>query len=235
MKMKFHHILFFLGILLQGTLLGAQDYSFMSDPPDDFQYLDTTPQKRKFFNEHMIGVKYGVNISNVRSTPKIKQSSILTYNNITVNYTFYHVLWDRMANFGLQIGAKYGCEGYESEYGGYGETCKIVEIPMLSQFHINFSSFRLLVDVGPYYGYRLSTDREGGFDKYDQRHDYGIIAGAGFAVVLRPIELHLEACYKFALASMYHANKYSDLYWLYCYPSNIMFTLGINLHLDRKH
>lgn len=229
------HITFVILMLATGPIALAQDYSFMSDPPNDFQYLDTTPQKRRFFNEHMIGVKYGVNMSNVRASPNLKQKSVITYNNITVDYTFYHVLWDRMANFGLQIGAKYGCEGYTSEYSEYGETCKIVEFPMLSQFHLNFSSFRILVDAGPYYGYRLSTDKEGGFDKYDQRHDYGIIAGAGFAVVLRPIELHLEARYKFAFASMYHTYKYSDLYWLYCYPSNIMFTLGINFHLDRKH
>lgn len=235
MKSIVSHITFAILMLAAGPFALAQDYSFMSDPPNDFQYLDTTPQKRRFFNEHMIGVKYGVNLSNVRSTPKIKQSSIITYNNITVDYTFYHVLWDRMANFGLQIGAKYGCEGYKSEYEEYGETCKIVEFPMISQFHLNFSSFRILVDAGPYYGYRLKTDKEGGFDKYDQRHDYGIVAGAGFAIVLRPVELHLEACYKFSLASMYHTYKFSDLYWLYCYPSNIMFTLGINFHLDRKH
>lgn len=235
MRKLISYIAFTLILLAAGPVAIAQDYSFMSNPPDDFQYLDTTPQKRRFFNEHMIGVKYGVNLSNVRSTPNIKQISKLTYNNITVDYTFYHVLWDRMANFGLQLGAKYGCEGYTSEYDEYGETCKIVEFPVLSQFHLNFSSFRILVDVGPYYGYRLSTDKEGGFDQYDQRHDYGLIAGAGFAIVLRPIELHLEACYKFALSSMYHTNKFSDLYWLYCYPSNIMFTVGINLHLDKKH
>ena len=213
----------------------AQDYSFMTELPDDFSFLDTVPQKQKFFNEHLLGVQYSVDICNVRSSPSVKQSSILTYKNLSVLYTFYHVLWDKMANFGLQTGVKYGSEGYASEYyPTYGEICTYAEIPLVSQFHLNFSRFRFLINVGGYWGYRLTTDKEGGFDQYDQRYKYGILAGGGFAMVFYPIEIHLEGNYKFSLASMYHTNKYSDLYWMYTYPSNIMISAGVFFHLEKK-
>ena len=64
---------------------------------------------------------------------------------------------------------------------------------MVSQFKIDFSRFRLLVNAGGYYGYRLSTERESGWDRYDLRHDYGILAGAGLAVVFKPFEIQIEA------------------------------------------
>jgi len=227
-------ILFSIVALLAAVCTYAQDYNFISDLPDDFEFLDTVPQKRKFFNEHLIGVQYGINISNVRSSPDVKQESIVTMNNVALLYTFYHALWDKMANFGLQFGGKIGYEGYKSPYEGFGETCRILEVPLLSQFKIDFSMFRLLVNIGPYYGYRLSTDKEGGFDVNDQRHDYGLIGGAGFAVVFRPFELHLEGNYKLSLASMYNANKTSELYWTSTYPSNIMISAGIFIHLDKK-
>jgi len=212
----------------------AQDYNFIPDLPDDFSFLDTVPQKRKFFNEHLIGAKYGVNISSVRSSIDIKQKSIVTLNNITIAYTFYHVLWDKMANFGLQLGGKMGYEGYSSPYEGFGETCKVLEFPLLSQFKIDFSVFRFLVNVGPYYGYRLSTDKEGGFDSNDQRHDYGLIGGGGLGIVFRPLEIHIEANYKFSFASMYNMNKISEQYWTSVYPSNIMLSAGLFFHLEKK-
>jgi len=227
-------ILFTLSAILIAFSSFGQDVNFISDLPDDFSFLDTVPQKQRFFNEHIIGVEYGVNISGLRCSQDIKQKSIITYNNIAVKYTFYHVLWDKMANFGLQVGGKLGYEGYESPYEGFGEICRVVEVPLISQFKIDFSIFRLLVNVGPYYGYRLSTDKEGGFDANDQRHDYGFLAGGGFGVVFRPFEFHLEGNYKFSFASMYHVNKLSDQYWMFAYPSNIMISAGIFIHLDKK-
>ena len=140
-------------------------------------------------------------------------------------------MWDHLFNFGLVAGAKHGYEGFTSPYEGYGATYEVLEFPLLSQFKLDFSHFRLLLNLGPYYGYRLSTDQEGGFNKYDQRHDYGVIAGVGLAVVIKPFELHIEGNYKYSLASIYHTYKYSDIYWMYTYPQNIVFSASLHFHL----
>lgn len=209
----------------------AQDHNFIAELPNEFADIDTVPRPQQYKSIHMLGVQYAVNVSGLRSTPSVNQENIITYKNFSILYTYYHALWDEMFNFGLQVGAKFGEEGYKSPLIGYGETCKIVELPLISQFKIDFSRFRVLANVGPYAGYRLKTDKEGGFDEYDNRFDYGIIAGAGFGIVFKPLEIHLEGNYKWSLSSMYHTYKYSDQYWLFAYPSNIMISVGLFIHL----
>ena len=217
--------------LLVGAFTAAAQDNFIFEMPNDFSGIDTIPETKKFKSIHMIGVSYGVNYSGVTSSPKIGHEKIWTYNSFGVYYTYYHALWDQLFNFGLQIGARHGYEGYASTTEGFGETCEVVEVPLLSQFKIDFSRFRLLVNLGTYGGYRLSTDKEGGFDQYDQRIDYGIIAGAGLAVVFKPFELHVEGNYKYSLASMYHTNKFSDIYWIYTYPMNVQLIASLHFHL----
>ena len=129
--MKRFHLLFLL--LLTALPAAAQD-DFIFDMPDDFAQLDTTSQKGRFKSIHMIGVSYGVNWSGVNSSPKIGSDKVLTYNNIGVHFTYYHALWDQLFNFGLQVGAKHGYEGYTSRTEGYGEICEVIEVPLLSQF-----------------------------------------------------------------------------------------------------
>lgn len=210
----------------------AQDFDLISDLPDDFASIDTLPKPEVRNSVHMLGVRYGVNLGTVNSNPPIGESYKLTLNNVSVLYTYYHTLWGYMSNFGLQTGIKMGYEGYNSEYAPqYGEVCKMVEIPLISQFHIDFSRFRLIANLGTYGGYRLSTDKEGGFTQYDQRYDYGIIGGGGLAVVFKPFELQIEGNYKYSFASMYHTNRNSDLYWILTYPRVIMISASLFVHL----
>lgn len=223
-------LLIFLAFALSALSAAAQD-EFIFDLPDDFAQLDTITHPKQFKSIHMVGVSYGVNWSGVSSSPKIGQERILTYNNVGVHYTYYHALWDQLFNFGLQFGVTHGYEGYASANAGFGEICEVVNVPLISQFKLDFSVFRLLINLGTYGGYRLSTDKEEGFDDKDQRIDYGIIGGAGLAVVFKPFELHIEGNYKYALASMYHTNKMSDIYWIYTYPQNITASVSLHFHL----
>lgn len=186
--------------------------------------------EKKYKSIHMLGVKYSYNISGVNFTPSLGEVDINTPINISLLYTYYHDLWDFLPNFGLQFGVKYGEEGYSSTYS-YNEKYKILEFPLISQFRIDFSRFRFLINIGTYYGYRLSTDKEGGFDQYDIRHDYGVIGGAGLGFVFNPFELHLEGNYKYSFCSVYHTNKISDEYWLFGYSHNIMISLALFIHL----
>ena len=223
--------LIFLLLLLSGALSATAQDNFIFEMNDDFAGIDTVAQPKKFKSIHMIGVSYGVNLSGVTSSPKIGQERIWTYDNFGVYYTYYHAMWDHLFNFGIVAGAKHGHEGFTSPNEGYGATYEILEFPLLSQFKLDFSRFRFLINIGTYGGYRLSTDKEGGFDKYDQRYDYGVIGGVGFAVVFKPFEFHIEGNYKYAFASIYQTNKYSDIYWIYTYPQNIMISASLHFHL----
>ena len=106
-------------------------------------------------------------------------------------------MWDHRFNFGVVAGAKHGYEGFTSTNEGYGETYEILEFPLISQFKLDFSRFRILLNIGTYGGYRLSTDKEGGY----------------------------------SFASVYQTNKYSDIYWIFTYPQNIMFSASLHFHL----
>ncbi|MCR5709404.1 MAG: hypothetical protein K6G79_02855 [Bacteroidales bacterium] len=224
-------ILLVLFLILPAAVATAQD-NFIFEMPNDFEQLDTTRREAKFKSIHMVGVQYGVNWSGVSASPKIGADKIFTYHNYGVFYTYYHALWDYMFNFGLKFGVTYGQEGYvATRYDMPGELCTVVNVPLISQFKIDFLPFRLLINIGTYGGYRLETDKAGGFDKYDQRVDYGVLGGLGLAFVLNPFELHLEANYKYAFASMYHTNKISDIYWMYTYPQNLLFSASLHFHL----
>lgn len=209
----------------------AQDIEFISELPNDFDVLDTLPRPQKYKSRHMIGVQYYFNFCSVRANPSVGQGYITAPLNFGVMYTYYHPLWDEMNLFGLKFGAKFGEEGYKAENEKYGERCKVLEFPLISQFKIDFSRFRFLINLGTYYGYRLKTDKPGGFDKYDQRHDYGILAGAGLGIVFDPVEVHIEGNYKLSLASMYHPNKNGEMYWILAYPSTIMVSAGVFINL----
>lgn len=217
-------------LFLTALPAAAQD-DFIFDMPDDFAVLDTIQHPARFKSIHMIGASYGATWSGVTSSPGLGQEKKMTWHTVGVYYTYYHALWDQLFNFGLKFGAMHGYEGYLTPKNNYQETCEVVEFPLLSQFKLDFSRFRILLNIGPYAGYRLSTDKEGGFDKFDQRFDYGVIGGGGLGVVFNPFEIHLEANYKYAFASMYHTNKISDIYWIYTYPQNLMFSISLHFHL----
>lgn len=227
--MKRAILIIFTMVLATGAF--AQDLNFIQEMPDDFAKLDTVPRPQQYHSRHMIGVEYSCNIANIGANPSVGQKSVVCPVNFGVYYTYYHPLWDQMNIFGLKFGAKYGQEGYKTERSDYGEICRLVEVPLISQFHLDFSVCRFLINVGTYWGYRISTDKPGGFDKWDQRHDYGVIAGAGFAVAFGAMEFHLEGNYKFGFGSMYHPNKNGEMYWITAYPRTIMISAGVYVNL----
>lgn len=225
-------LLFILFAVAGIRAMSAQnDIPLIIDLEDDFANLDTVARGPKYKSIHMLGVKYSYDLCYVNSSPSIGAGYYHSPLNYSLLYTYYHPLWDQLFVFGIQTGVKYGKQGYTSEYEGFGQVNKYVEVPLISQFKIDFSIFRLLVDLGPYYSYRLDTDKPDGFDEFDIRNDYGIIGGAGFALVLGPVELQIEGQYKYSLCSMYHTYKLSDQYWLFTYPRNVVLSASLFVHL----
>ena len=49
-----------------------------------------------------------------------------------------------------------------------------------------------------------------------------------------PIEIHIQGMYKHSLASLYEPDYYSEYYYRYAYPSNIIITAGIHYQLTKR-
>ncbi|MBP5303108.1 MAG: PorT family protein [Bacteroidales bacterium] len=191
----------------------------------------TVKEVAKFKPVGMLGVRGSFQINNVSATPDIGATSINTYKNISLVYTYYTSLWNMMNNFGLQIAAKYGEWGFDSEWLE-SERFSYAELSLMSHFHFDFSRFRFIAGIGPYAGYRLQSLKENDtWDQYDNRFEYGLMGGAGFAVIFSRFELQLEGDYQFSLSSIYHMNKYSDEYWMIATPRNILVNLTLFYHL----
>ena len=191
----------------------------------------TVKEVQKYKPVGMLGVRGSFQLNNVHSTPDIGASSVYTYKNFSLVYTYYNSLWNMMPNFGIQLAAKYGEWGFNSEFLE-SERASYAEFSMLSHFHFDFSRFRFLIGLGPYAGYRIKTLKEDdSWDQYDNRFEYGLMGGVGFAVIFGRFELQLEGDYQFSLSSIYHMNKYSDEYWLITTPRNIVLNLTLFYHL----
>lgn len=199
--------------------------------------IDTTFSKEVTAKptEHLLGVRYGYEITGVNFAPDLKAKSVHTYKNFTVLYTYYHNLWDIWNYFGIQIGAKYCQYGFTSEYNidDMDQTLTAVEVPLVTQLKIDVGKhLRVLADIGGFAGYRLSTSNPKGFDSYDQRWDYGALGGAGAAVWFHPFEIHIEVLYQYSFAFLYKPDKLSTDWWLYSYPHRLSFNVGLFFNFD---
>ncbi len=223
-------IILFISLLFSLTAF-SQEFDVIGELDDDFSNILNFEEAKPYKSTHMLGVKYSYHISTVKCTPDIGAGYEFLDRNLSVMYTYYNSMWNSLPYFGLTTGIKYGTEGFTSSKTNYGYTYDIVEMPVLSEFHIDVSRFRILAEIGGYCGYKLKTDKPGGFDNYDIRYDYGLEAGGGVALIFKPFELQLKGEYKYSLCSDFHANKFSDIYWIYCYPRNIMISCGLYIHL----
>jgi hypothetical protein len=223
------------------------------------EFLDTVKvDKTLRLNDYsLIGLQYGVGLSQVMWNPAQKQNMLLMPVNVGVTYTLYGKMFGYMPYFGFQAGIFYAREGYEFEYNEeYNYTYKIegaekaildvVEVPLLFQFHFDTWNFKFLAEVGCYGGYRIGIHRfpgktgyvdpdlEFNFKDTDNRIDYGIKGGAGIALVFDPLEFHIMAHYKHSFSSLYEPDHYSPYYYRFAYPSNIVISAGVFFQLSKR-
>lgn len=222
------------------------------------EFLDTLTIKKKLVvNDYsLIGVQYGAGLSQVMWNPRQEQAMLFVPVNFGVTYTKYGKMFD-MPLFAFKAGLFYAQEGYQFEYNEeYDWTYKIegaekaifdvVEVPLLFQFHYDTWNFKIIAEVGCYGGYRLAIHRfpgktgsvspelEHSFTDTDIRLDYGIKGGAGIALVFDPIEIHLTASYKHSFSSLYTPDHYSQYYYRFAYPSNIIISAGVHYQLSKR-
>jgi hypothetical protein len=162
-----------------------------------------------------------------------------------------------MPFFGFQAGLFYAREGYQFEYneekdyiyrieGAEKAVIDVLEAPILFQFHYDMWNFKIMANLGCYAGYRLSIQRFPGetghvseelknsFTETDRRWDYGLKGGVGFGLVFDPFEIHFQAAYKHSLSSLYTPDHYSQYYYRFAYPSNIIVSVGLHYQLTKR-
>ena len=92
------------------------------------EYLDTVKMKKaKSINDYtMIGVQYGVSLSQMRFNPGKKQGMLMLPYNFGLTYTRYGKMFGYMPYFGFQTGVLFGQDGYvfkkDKETGDYKES-----------------------------------------------------------------------------------------------------------------
>lgn len=223
------------------------------------EYLDTLEiRKNLTINDYtMVGVQYGVGLSQVMWNPAQKQDMLLMPVNFGVTYTRYGKMFGYMPYFGFQAGLFYGKEGYQFKYdeeddytftleGAEKAVIEVVELPVLAHLHFDVWKLKLIANIGCYAGYRLSIERFPGktgnvsesvahsFLETDKRFDYGIKGGAGIGLMFDPLEVHITAMYKHSFSSLYQPDYYSQYYYRYAYPSNIIISAGVNFQLTKR-
>ena len=223
------------------------------------EQLDTIDVKKKLvINDYtMFGVQYGVGLSQVMWNPSQKQEMVFIPYNVGVTFTTYQKMFGFMPYFGFQAGVFYTREGYQfklnenTDYiykveGAEKVLIEVVEVPMMFQFHLDMWNFKIMANLGCYGGYRLSIQRFPGdtghvsedvqysFTETDRRWDYGLKGGVGFGLVFDPFEIHFQAAYKHSLSSLYAPDHYSQYYYRFAYPSNIVVSVGLHYQLTRR-
>ena len=250
---------FILIILMLGAFFSAhaQEDKFKATWTDEF--LDTVQVKKKLkLNDYsMIGVQYGAALSQVVWNPVQNQKMVLIPVNFGVTFTTYGKMFGYMPYFSFQTGVFYAREGYEFEYneerdytytieGAEKAIMDVVEVPILSHIHFDFWHFKIIAQLGLFGGYRIGIERFPGktgklnpetansFTKYDKRLDYGIKGGLGFGIVFDPVEIHIQAMYKHSLATMYKPDYYSQYFYRFAYPQNIILSAGVHFQLTKR-
>ena len=189
-------------------------------------YLDTVNVKKTFIlNDYtMIGVQYGVGINQMSFNPSKRQSHLITPRHFGIVLTTYGKIFGFMPYFGLETGVFYGQDGYkfkpDPEDGTYPYNVDhavecvydYVEVPFMSQFHIDQEHFKVMISAGMYGGWRYKVHRtwEEGYDyvnytdnfyDHDIKLDYGLKFGAGFGLVFSPVEIHLKGQLRYGYTS----------------------------------
>ncbi len=218
-------------------------------------FLDTVNIKKALMiNDYsMIGVQWGVGLNKMTFNPPKKQTQLVLPGVYGIMYTRYGKMFGYMPYFGVQVGAFYGQDGYQFKKDEEGYTPSVdgathtvydyIEIPALAHFHVDVWHFKLMAGLGCYGGYRLKVHREGygvpdeykdNFYDYDRRLDYGLKGGGGIGFFLDPVELHLTAMVRYGLGSLYDPDYYSQYYYRFATPFDIVISAGLHFQLTKR-
>ena len=235
-------------LLLSAFCAGAQTADF----PDS---AGVAPKERPINDYLLVGVNYGVSFSNMYYSPaRHNRAFMFSPNYISVTFTKFSKMFDKLPYFALVAGVAHGYEGFgflrDPETGASQDVdgaeqgrIEVFEIPALAQIHVDFMPGRLMANVGVYGGWRNSIARSGpkldptyanAFRPYENRWEYGLQGGAGFALVFDPVEIHFNALMRWSWSSLYQPDYASPYYYRYAYPMDVIVTAGIHFQLTKR-
>ena len=236
-------------LLMCAVLWGAGAQGFEAD---SLEIKTDTP----LINDYMlVGVNYGVSFANMYYSPtRNNRVFVFCPNYVSVTFTKFSKMFDKLPYFALVVGAAHGYEGFAFEPNpetGYtqevdgAEQAKIevFEFPALAQIHVDFYPGKLMANVGVYGGWRKSISRSGAsldpayanaFRSYEHQFDYGLQGGAGFALMFDPVEIHFNAILRWSWSSLYAPASASQYYYRYAYPLNFEISVGVHYQLTKR-
>ena len=189
--------------------------------------------------QHLIGIKAGYSIAKVGFSQDVDHTGIKSPINFGIYYTYYHSLWNSMPFFGFQTGLEYAELGYsdvvkvkdKNIISEEEQRYQTVQLPLLSQFRVDFWKMRLMLNLGPYGYYITSTSLKDGIPETTNKAGIGIMGGGGLALVFKPVELHLECNYRYAMSHFCDPKIYSEQHWTYTHANQLTFSLGLFFRL----
>lgn len=200
-------------------------------------FKDASPIRIKdssILNLHLLGVQYGYGISNMGFSIDIKHKAIKSSKNYGIYYTYFHSLWNSMPYFGLHTGigiTELGYANIREENNVVVETKEerytAIEIPFMTKFRIDFWKMRLMIGAGAYGYYLNSYNGDKNIPETTNKGGYGLIGSGGLAFIFRPLELHVDCTYKYALSSFLDNQIYSKDYWLYTHANQLVVGVGL--------
>lgn len=227
------------------TLLGVQSAYAQNEVFENNSFKDAMPVTIKdstILNMHIIGVKYGYGISNVGFSQDIDHKSINAPFNIGIYYTYYHSLWGYMPYFGLNTGIELTELGYteikkEEDVitNQIEHRYKAIDIPLMTQFRVDFWRMRAMLGIGAYGSY-ITSYSGGDIPETTNKFGCGIVGNFGIGFKFNPLELHLDVGYKYSLSHLLNPQINSTEYWLYTHANQLKISIGLfyNLSTLRK-
>lgn len=230
----------------------AQPQSTLQQPAEQPASVELPPLEgkpaAKRLSGHLIGVKYGFANCNLSFDKKINQKGITSGKEIGIFYTYYHSLWNTMPYFGLSVGVQMAESGFKLVNDGYFPPedqpqdnlpeeeyrYRIIQIPVISQFRVEFWRMRAMLNLGCYGSYKISTVKEGQYSQNVNKPEVGVIGGGGLAFIFHPFELHLEANYHYAFSLYFKPDTFSERVWYLGHNSRLVFNVGLFFSLDKK-
>jgi hypothetical protein len=180
--------------------------------------------------QHFFGIREGVSTSRVLFNPMRHDST--TFQTLNVGLVYKHYI---ATITGIQLGVNYAEKGYVLD--DTTRRFRIIEVPFLSQFHVELWRFRILANVGVYASYQLSAEeffkeneeearRSYTFKGRDNRFEYGTHFGGGVAFMLHPVEIQFEAGYQYGLSYLLKP-RYANERMMFTHFTQTIFSLAV--------
>lgn len=220
------------------------------------EFLDTVNVDKVFsLNDYtLIGFESGVSFNRMRFNPAYSQSVRFTPEYYELSVTKYGKMFGYMPYFGLRFGVAYSHEAYkfkENKETGYIANIEganeavydVIELPIMSHFHMDGTHFKVTAEVGPYAAYRMNIERMGewidpevqySFLDTDIRFEHGLKGGVGAALVFSPFEIFVNGKVKYSWTNLYQPDYISHYYYRFAYPFDIIVTAGLQIQMTKR-